>query len=65
MDQDDTERAIEARASEDGAFAVAYALLKIAKALNVRPLTVDELDEPIDSEFQAAAEHFGKSQKSQ
>jgi len=24
-----------------------------------------ELDEPIDSEFQAAAEHFGKSQKSQ
>jgi hypothetical protein len=49
MDEDDlVEQAIAAKASEDGAFAVAYALLRLAKALNVRPLSVEELDEPIE-----------------
>ena len=48
MDDDDDkiEQAIAGRASQDGAFAVAYALLRIARALNVQPLTVDELGEP-------------------
>jgi DNA-directed RNA polymerase alpha subunit len=53
MDDDDDkiEQAIAGRASQDGAFAVAYALLRIARALNVQPLTVDELGEPIEKVF--------------
>jgi DNA-directed RNA polymerase alpha subunit len=53
MDDDDDkiEQAIVGRASQDGAFAVAYALLRIARALNTQPLTVDELGEPIEKVF--------------
>src|SRR6516225_5895721 len=51
MNEDDIEQAIAAKASEVGIFAVAYALLRLAKALNVRPLRVEELDKDIADVF--------------